>query len=239
MSAEPDDAAGERRVKYHLGKPFKERFRSCGIESRGFALLGAMAEPSVAGALGWALSNMRNSAPACSRFLAQTAANMMMTDLTSYPARTFRSDHIRPWLPGSDGGEGIGGAQRRGAAIPGLKLDGRRILIVEDEALLALDLQFACEDEGAEVIGPAMSLDQALAKLESRPAIDGAILDVDLCGRDVYPVAAMLRDRDVPFIFHTGHGSRTRLAELFPGSVTCSKPSSPDTLIHALLLLMA
>jgi hypothetical protein len=49
----------------------------------------------------------------------------------------------------------------------------------------------------------------------------------------------LLRDRGVPFIFHTGHGSQTRLTELFPGSVTCNKPSSPDALIDALLLLMA
>ncbi|MEO6092822.1 MAG: response regulator [Novosphingobium sp.] len=162
----------------------------------------------------------------------------MMNDLNSYRTRAFRSDQIRSWLPKPEGSEGIGGAQCRGAAPPGLKLEGRRILIVEDEPLLALDLEFSCEDEGAQVIGPAMSLDQALGRLENSPAIDGAILDVDLGGRDVYPVAAMLRARGVPFIFHTGHGSRTRLAELFPGSVTCNKPTSPDALINTLLVLM-
>jgi CheY-like chemotaxis protein len=164
---------------------------------------------------------------------------MTMNDLTSYGTRAFRNDQIRTWLPAPEVRKDFSVAQRGGGAISPLRLDGRRILIVEDEALLALDLQFACEDDGAEVIGPALSLDQALAKLESNPVIDGAILDVDLCGRDVYPVAVLLRDRGVPFIFHTGHGSRTRLGELFPGSVTCNKPSSPDALIDSLVQLMA
>jgi CheY-like chemotaxis protein len=131
-----------------------------------------------------------------------------------------------------------GSTHHPGAASPAFRLTGRRILIVEDEALLALDLQFACEDEGAQVIGPAMSLEQAQARLECGTAIDGAILDVNICGRDIYPVAAALRARGVPFVFHTGHGSHARLSEMFPGSITCAKPSSPATLIDKLLRLL-
>ena len=115
------------------------------------------------------------------------------------------------------------------------RLLGMRVLVVEDEALVALDLQFALEDEGAIVIGPALSLPDALELLACEPHIDGAILDVDLAGIEVYPAADLLRARGIPFVFHTGHGSRVSLSERFPGSLTCSKPTTPATLITALL----
>lgn len=117
------------------------------------------------------------------------------------------------------------------------RLIGRRILIVEDEALLAMDMQFAFEDEGVEVIGPAMSLEQALAIVHQSDAIDGAVLDVDLNGHDVYPVAARLQQRGVPLVFHTGHGSRMGHSRMFPGSVTCTKPTLPETLVRTLAKL--
>jgi CheY-like chemotaxis protein len=115
------------------------------------------------------------------------------------------------------------------------RLTGKRVLVVEDEALVALDLQFALEDEGAEVIGPALSLSDALDLVAREPDIDGAILDVDLAGVEVFPAAELLRSRGIPFVFHTGHGSRANLSERFPGSLTCSKPTLPSTLISALL----
>ena len=115
------------------------------------------------------------------------------------------------------------------------RLAGKRVLIVEDEALVALDLQFALEDEGATVLGPALSLPDAIDLITRETDIDGAILDVDLAGLQVFPAADLLRARDVPFVFHTGHGSRASLSELFPGSLTCSKPTLPSTLISALL----
>lgn len=111
---------------------------------------------------------------------------------------------------------------------------GRQVLIVEDEALVAIDLQFALEDAGAEVLGPAMSLSVALAVAEHAAHIDCALLDVDLAGHDVFPVAMVLQQRGVPFIFHTAHGSRRRLAEMFPGAITCLKPTLPETLIDLL-----
>ena len=119
----------------------------------------------------------------------------------------------------------------------GQRLIRKRVLIVEDEALLAMDLQFAFEDEGAEIIGPALSLEQAIRAAASGDRIDGAVLDVDLGGHDVFPVAHMLQERGVPFVFHTGHGSRASLSETFPGSATCIKPTLPETLIETLLRL--
>lgn len=111
---------------------------------------------------------------------------------------------------------------------------GKRVLIVEDEALLAMELQFAFEDAGAQVLGPALSRDAAFAMVEQRGDIDIAVLDVDLAGRDVYPVASLLRERGVPFLFHTAHGSREELRTLFPDAPTCIKPAPPERLIEQL-----
>jgi CheY-like chemotaxis protein len=118
---------------------------------------------------------------------------------------------------------------------PQRRLDCKSILIVEDEAIVALDLELAFEDEGARIVGPALSLKAALALLDSDAAIDGAVLDVDLGGRDVFPVAEILRDRHIPFVFHTGHASRAMLEDRFPGTIACNKPTLPSVLITALL----
>ncbi len=135
------------------------------------------------------------------------------------------------WLAMAGGvGEG-GGEDQSPAARPGERLLGQRILIVEDEGLVALELQFAFEDEGAEIVGPAQSLARALDLATQDEEIDLALLDVDLAGENVFPVAELLRRRGVPFAFHTGHGSRTELAALFPGATTFSKPALPEALI--------
>jgi CheY-like chemotaxis protein len=111
---------------------------------------------------------------------------------------------------------------------------GKRVLIVEDEALVALELEMAFADAGAEVIGPALSLAQALA-LAGAEDIDYAVLDVDLAGEAVYPVAELLQRRGVRFLFHTGHASPRQHLALFAGAVTCIKPTPPAVLIGKLL----
>ena len=117
------------------------------------------------------------------------------------------------------------------AGRPGARLAGKRVLIVEDEAMVALDLQFAFEDEGAEVIGPAQKLAAALRLAAEAPAIDAALLDVDIAGESVYPVAEALRARGVPFAFQTGHGTHGEIGTLFPGAATFTKPALPEALI--------
>lgn len=117
-------------------------------------------------------------------------------------------------------------------------LSGRKVLIVEDEALLALELQLTVTDFGAEVVGPAHSLRQAEQLVATTEKIDGAILDVDIAGRDVIPVAHQLNERGVPFIFHTSYGSRADLADLFPKAPVCQKPSSSRQLFAALAFVM-
>jgi DNA-binding response OmpR family regulator len=75
---------------------------------------------------------------------------------------------------------------------------------VEDAVLLALELETGLAEAGAEVIGPAYELEEALALLD-RP-IDVAVLDANLNGRSVTPVAEALLARRVPFLFATGYG---------------------------------
>ena len=160
---------------------------------------------------------------------------LTMTMHEQIPNPPDRRQSVRPWLSFAHAGPRPLPTTPPPPVRPGERLAGRRIIVVEDEALLAMDMQFALEDEGADVIGPALSLEQALDAVSRNAEIDGAILDVDLAGHEVYPVASILIDRGVPIVFHTGHGSPTRLAEMFPGSVTFSKPTLPETLILALL----
>ncbi len=83
-------------------------------------------------------------------------------------------------------------------------LKGVRVLIVEDAVLLALELQTGLSEAGATVIGPAYELDEAL-ELVNQP-VDIAVLDANLNGRSVTPVAEALARRGIPFIFATGYG---------------------------------
>jgi len=83
-------------------------------------------------------------------------------------------------------------------------LKGSRVLIVEDAVLLALELETGLSEAGAEVVGPAYELEEAMALLD-RP-IDAAVLDANLNGRSVTPVAEVLSQRNIPFVFATGYG---------------------------------
>jgi PAS domain S-box-containing protein len=83
-------------------------------------------------------------------------------------------------------------------------LKGFKVLIVEDAVLLALELETGLSEAGAEIVGPAYELEEAMALLD-RP-IDAAVLDANLNGRSVTPVAEALAARGVPFVFATGYG---------------------------------
>jgi len=90
------------------------------------------------------------------------------------------------------------------AASGSVDLKGARVLIVEDAVLLALELETGLSEAGAQVIGPAYELEEAMALLDQK--IDAAVLDANLNGRSVIPVAQVLADRGVPFVFATGYG---------------------------------
>ena len=85
-------------------------------------------------------------------------------------------------------------------------LANKRLLLVEDEYLIATDLAWAIEQAGAEVVGPAGSVEDALALVrEAGGRLDGAVLDVNLRGERVFPVADALAAKGVPFLFATGY----------------------------------
>jgi len=81
---------------------------------------------------------------------------------------------------------------------------GARVLVVEDETLLAMETVNQLRAAGAEVFGPANTLEQALT-LAGRESFDCAVLDVNLGGRTVAPLAALLRRRGAPFLLVTGY----------------------------------
>jgi len=81
---------------------------------------------------------------------------------------------------------------------------GRRVLVVEDEVLVAWLLEDMLADLGCAVVGPAVSVKQALAMIDAE-AIDVAVLDVNLNGQLSYPIADALAARGVPFVFSTGY----------------------------------
>ena len=102
-------------------------------------------------------------------------------------------------------------------------LRGRRILVVEDEYMMADDLQYDLEQAGAQVIGPVPSVADALRLLATQEAIDGAILDVNLRGEKAYPVADVLRERGIPFVLATGY-EQWALPEAYKDVPRCEKP---------------
>jgi CheY-like chemotaxis protein len=83
-------------------------------------------------------------------------------------------------------------------------LQGVRVLVVEDEHLVALALTDDLEDAGALVIGPASSIESAL-DLIAQHDLDAAVLDIQLHAQMVFPVAEVLMGKDVPFLFTTGY----------------------------------
>jgi CheY-like chemotaxis protein len=99
---------------------------------------------------------------------------------------------------------------------------GRRVLIVEDRYLIACELADAVSRLGFEVLGPAPSVAQA-CELLGGEAVDAALLDVNLDGELVFPVAALLAERDVPIIFLTGY-DREVLPPPWRGRPSLAKP---------------
>ena len=104
----------------------------------------------------------------------------------------------------------------------------KRILVVEDESLIAMMIVQMMGELGLDVVGPFGKVADAIAAIEREP-IDGGILDINLGGEMAYPVARMLQIRKVPFIFMTGYGSDT-VASPFPDALVFKKPIARDVL---------
>jgi DNA-binding response OmpR family regulator len=117
------------------------------------------------------------------------------------------------------------------------RLSGARILVVEDEAFIAFDLQATLTDAGAEVIGPTLTLAEAFA-LAGRENLSAAILDVRL-GRDtIEPVARQLAARGIPFLFYSGQVETDTIRSEWPQCKVISKPATVRTLVRAVAALL-
>lgn len=111
--------------------------------------------------------------------------------------------------------------------------DGARILVAEDEYLVASDLSRALRAAGADVIGPVPTLKRAREAI-ARSEVTGAVLDVDLRGDTVFPLADALAEDGVPFIFMTGYGSQA-LPERFQDVPCCYKPHRTQLAVDLLI----
>ncbi len=109
--------------------------------------------------------------------------------------------------------------------MPEHALSGCRVLVVEDEYLIADQLSACLDDRGAIVLGPVATVESALNVIKSGESIDCAILDVNLGGEKAYPAADALIQREVPFLFTTGYESSV-LPTRFVDVVRCEKPIS-------------
>ena len=111
------------------------------------------------------------------------------------------------------------------------RLGELRILLAEDEIFVSMALEDTLASEGAEIVGPVMSLAAGIELMDSGVEVDGAILDVNLGDALVFPLADMLLERGVPIIFHTALGTRVEFGRDYPEATVCVKPSLPNELI--------
>jgi CheY-like chemotaxis protein len=102
------------------------------------------------------------------------------------------------------------------------QLAGLRVLVVEDEMMVSMLIEDMLQDLGCIVIGPASRLDEALAMARAE-GIDCAVLDVNLGGQPIFPLADLLREMGRPFAFATGYGD-AGLREIDMGSPVLQKP---------------
>ena len=111
-------------------------------------------------------------------------------------------------------------------------LAGRRILVVEDEYFIAQDLQMLLQEIGAEPVGPVPTLQQALDLAGRTPALDGAILDVNLGGEMVWPLVDLLHERGIRIVLATGYSDLV-IPSPYADLPRCEKPTkSRDLLRH-------
>jgi CheY-like chemotaxis protein len=113
------------------------------------------------------------------------------------------------------------------------KLTGSRVFVVEDEMLVSMLVEDILSDFGCIVIGPAAKLDDAIGIAESEQ-IDIALLDINLGGTRVFPVAHVLAGRGVPFVFVSGYGDQA-LEAPFEKRPVLQKPFNPEAIGDVLL----
>ena len=130
--------------------------------------------------------------------------------------------------------EGSGRIDLRGNVLRGVN-----VLIVEDDFIVAFDMQTLLEEQGATIVGPATDLEQALSLASGDAHVQLAVLDVNLNGRYVFPVAQRLLSAGIPFVFATAYADNE---QLFPEELRAAprlpKPVMPNVLLAQLKRLL-
>ena len=111
------------------------------------------------------------------------------------------------------------------------------MLLVEDEAFIAMDLEDQLIDAGATVLGPVSTL-AAARRAAADERIDVAVLDIMLGREEVFPAADILLRRGIPFLFHSAHAEAERIHRAYPHAPLISKPGGPDELLYWLQTLI-
>lgn len=112
-------------------------------------------------------------------------------------------------------------------------LDGLRILVLEDEFLIAMDVEQLCRDHGAEEVVIAHSMDAVDKNGAQDFAFDVAIIDVFLNNVSTFPFAARLQESGKPFVFASGYTDLEEMHKQFPGVIVVGKPYAGDDLIQS------
>ena len=116
-------------------------------------------------------------------------------------------------------------------------ISGKRELVVEDNPLLAFNIDDALRERGALVTGPALDLDTGML-LVRQDALDGAVLDINIGGRPVWSLAPALQSYGVPFVFVSGD-CRNGLPDGFSNAVCLDKPAETDAIRTSVSTVMA
>ncbi|HZZ32013.1 MAG TPA: response regulator [Phenylobacterium sp.] len=112
------------------------------------------------------------------------------------------------------------------------QLAGLRVLVVEDEMMVSMLIEDMLTDLGCSVVGPASRLDEAM-ELAAASDLDCAVLDVNLGGQPIFPLADLLRERGCPFAFATGYGD-AGLRAVDVGAPVLQKPFREGDLARVL-----
>jgi CheY-like chemotaxis protein len=120
---------------------------------------------------------------------------------------------------------------------PERTLEGRRLLLVEDDYLIGAAVARSLENVGAIVVGPSGTIENALALLKDHGPVDAAVLDINLGDRTVYALADVLRDRQIPFVFATGYDEWV-VADPHAGVPRLEKPVNITDLTDVLVELL-
>lgn len=130
--------------------------------------------------------------------------------------------------------DGLGWCQLRVSSNKLNGFAGRRVLVVEDEALIAMELEDFLQHEGFTVVGPATSVHAAL-KLFVRERLDAAVLDINLRGEKITPLVKALLKRGVPFVIASASPvEELGMPEAMAGVENIGKPTEPKRLLRSL-----